>query len=129
MRFPNKKIVDAIRKNYTLGSRVELMQMEDAQAPPIGTKGTVMGVDDTGSIMVKWDTGSRLNVVYGEDFCRRLESVITVCYGEKRLWDSREDAEDFFLRCMAGSEGSEQARYITIYAKLTAGFEEATDDE
>ena len=43
------------------------MQMDDPQAPPIGTLGTVKGVDDTGSIMVNWDNGSSLNVVYGED--------------------------------------------------------------
>jgi len=29
--------------------------------------GTVLGVDDTASILVRWDNGSRLNVVYGED--------------------------------------------------------------
>ncbi|WBW49428.1 DUF4314 domain-containing protein [Peptoniphilus equinus] len=46
--------------------------MEDIQAPPIGTKGTVRGVDDIGSIMVSWDNGSSLSVVYGEDFCRRV---------------------------------------------------------
>ena len=45
--------------------------MDDVQAPPIGTKGTVTGVDDTASIMVNWDNGSGLNVVYGEDSCRR----------------------------------------------------------
>ena len=44
--------------------------MEDTQAPPIGTKGTVIGIDDTGSLMVHWDTGSELNVLYGIDRCR-----------------------------------------------------------
>ena len=46
--------------------------MDAFQAPPIGTKGTVTGVDDTASIMVKWDNGSRLNVVYGIDHIRKL---------------------------------------------------------
>jgi len=53
-----------------VGTRVELVQMDDVQAPPVGTKGTVWGVDDTASIMVHWDNGSGLNVVYGEDRCR-----------------------------------------------------------
>ena len=44
--------------------------MEDTQAPPIGTKGTVIGIDDTGSLMVHWDNGSGLNVLYGIDRCR-----------------------------------------------------------
>ena len=49
------------------------MHMDDIQAPPIGTQGTVLGVDDTASLLVAWDNGSRLNVVYGEDQCRRLD--------------------------------------------------------
>lgn len=69
MRFPSKEIVEGLRKEYPVGCRVELVYMEDPQAPPIGTKGTVRGVDDTGSIMVAWENGSRLNVVYGEDTC------------------------------------------------------------
>jgi len=47
--------------------------MDDVQAPPVGTKGTVRGVDDIGSIMVAWDNGSGLSVAYGEDSCRRCE--------------------------------------------------------
>lgn len=72
MNFPNQKIVDRIRREFPAGCRVELLQMDDVQAPPIGTIGTVIGVDDTGSIMVRWDNGSGLNVVYGEDRCRRV---------------------------------------------------------
>ena len=41
-----------IRREYPAGTRVELVRMDDAQAPPVGTKGTVRGVDDIGSIMV-----------------------------------------------------------------------------
>ena len=46
--------------------------MDDVQAPPIGTLGTVIGVDDTGSIMVSWDNGSSLNVVYDVDKCIKI---------------------------------------------------------
>ena len=73
MRFTSKEIVEQVRKRYPKGCRVELVKMDDPQAPPIGTKGTVRGVDDTASIMVKWDNGSGLNVVYGEDICRRVD--------------------------------------------------------
>ena len=41
--------------------------------PPIGTRGTVTGVDDTASVMVAWDNGSSLHVIYGEDACRKLQ--------------------------------------------------------
>ena len=71
MRMPSRELVEQIRKDYPKGCRVELIRMEDVQAPPMGTKGTVIGVDDTGSVMVDWDNGSGLNVVFGEDFCRR----------------------------------------------------------
>ena len=55
--------------------RVHEVQMDDPQAPPIGTKGTVIGVDDIGSIMVAWDTGSGLNVAYGVDVCRKVANI------------------------------------------------------
>ena len=41
MRFPSKEIVEQLRKEYPAGTRVELTRMDDVQAPPIGTKGTV----------------------------------------------------------------------------------------
>ena len=41
---------------------------------PIGTKGTVTGVDNTGSLLVNWDNGSGLNVVWGVDAVRKVVS-------------------------------------------------------
>jgi hypothetical protein len=71
--FIRKEILEKLRKQYPPGTRVELIRMEDIQALPTGTQGTVIGVDDIGSIMVSWDNGSSLSVVYGEDSCRKLE--------------------------------------------------------
>ncbi len=68
-----RETVERLRREYPAGCRVELIRMDDLQAPPAGTKGTVRGVDDIGSIMVSWDTGSGLSVVYGEDLCRRID--------------------------------------------------------
>lgn len=73
MPFSSKEIVEMVRRQYPNGCRVELVRMDDVQAPPIGTKGTVIGVDDAASVMVKWDNGSGLNIIYGEDSCRRIE--------------------------------------------------------
>lgn len=67
MNFPDRATVERVRKEYPAGTRVILEQMEDPQGPPVGTMGTVLGVDDTGSLLMKWDNGSGLNVVYGED--------------------------------------------------------------
>lgn len=72
MRFPSKEIVEQVRRQYPAGTRVELLHMDDVQAPPIGTKGTVKGVDDTASLLVAWDNGSHLNVIYGEDEVRMI---------------------------------------------------------
>ena len=72
MKYPSKERVDALRQQFPVGTRVELVRMDDVQAPPIGTFGTVLGVDDTGSLLMKWDNGSGLNVVYGVDFVRKL---------------------------------------------------------
>ena len=72
MRMISKETLRALRERYPKGTRVELVQMDDAQAPPVGTKGTVRGVDDMGSIMVAWDNGCGLSVAYGEDTCRKV---------------------------------------------------------
>ncbi len=71
--FPSRETVERIRKQYPVGCRVELLRMDDVGAPPIGTKGTVRYVDDIGSLGVAWDNGSSLQVVYGEDLCRRCD--------------------------------------------------------
>ena len=65
----NPKLLEMLRGIYKGGVRVELVQMDDPQSPPVGTRGTVFGVDDIGSIMVQWDNGSTLSVVYGVDEC------------------------------------------------------------
>ena len=75
MRVIAKPALQALRERFPKGTRVELVQMDDPQAPPIGTKGTVIGVDDIGSIMVSWDNGSGLNVAYGEDICRKVANT------------------------------------------------------
>ena len=72
MRFPSKATVELLRRRYPVGTSVEVVQLDDPQAPPVGTKGTVRGVDAIGSIMVAWDNGSGLSVAYGADICRKV---------------------------------------------------------
>ena len=72
MNFPDRKTVERVKEEYPIGTRVILEQMDDPQAPPVGTLGTVRGVDDTGSILVSWDNGSGLNVVYGVDRVKKM---------------------------------------------------------
>lgn len=63
----NQEEVRTIRETYRQGMRIHLLNMDDIQAPPIGTVGTVIGVDDIGSVMVAWDNGSSLSVIPGID--------------------------------------------------------------
>ena len=72
MRLPSLRQVRELRGIYPRGTRVELLKMDDEEAPPFGTRGTVLCVDDTGSIKVVWDNGILLNVVYGVDEVRRI---------------------------------------------------------
>lgn len=72
MKILTREELELIRKEYPKGSRIELLEMEDLQAPPIGTRGTVVGVDDIGSLLVNWDNGCGLNVVYGVDVVRKI---------------------------------------------------------
>lgn len=71
--YIKREIIDELRKYYPKGTRVKLIKMDDIQAPPIGALGTVIGVDDIGSIIVRWDNGSSLHVVYGEDRCKKID--------------------------------------------------------
>lgn len=64
--------IQGLKEQYLSGTRVELLEMNDISAPPIGTLGTVKYVDDIGTIHVKWDNGSNLGVAYPEDRVRKI---------------------------------------------------------
>ena len=63
----DENVVKALKAKYPKGTRVILVVMDDVQAPPVGTEGTVEDVDDIGSLCVRWDNGSSLHVIYGVD--------------------------------------------------------------
>ena len=67
----SREIIQKLKETYPVGTRVKLNQMEDDQAPPAGTLGTVYGVDAIGSILVKWDNGSMLSVIFREDIIEK----------------------------------------------------------
>lgn len=96
---------------------------------PAGLRGTVKSVDDTGTIFVCWDNNSSLGVVYGEDFCKKLSPVKVICNGDEEIWDCRDEAIEFYMRDMAGSDGSERSSYSEILEDLAMGNEVCTDEE
>ena len=63
-----------LKEDYPIGTRICLIRMDDVQAPPVGTKGTIIGVDDIGSILVRWDNGSSLNIIPDVDCFEKLDS-------------------------------------------------------
>lgn len=68
-----KIVVEVLKKEFQIGSRVELIEMNyESNSLKLGDRGTVTGVDDLGTIHVLWDSGSCLGVVYGEDHCRKV---------------------------------------------------------
>ena len=71
----SKKFLEYLRKEYPAGTRVELIHMDDPYNTKLfpGARGTVLSVDDIGTIHVRWDCGSSLGVIFGVDRCRKIE--------------------------------------------------------
>ena len=70
---PSYSTVQKLREKYPIGSRVQLLQMNDLyiHLPP-ALKGTVIYVDPVGTVIVNWDNGIRLGVVYLTDKIQRI---------------------------------------------------------
>ena len=62
-----RKAIEQTKATYLAGMRVRLVKMDDIQAPPIGTEGTVIDVDDIGSVLMRWDNGSSLSLIPDQD--------------------------------------------------------------
>ena len=72
MHIVNQEELEELRKTYPNGTRVKLLRMDDFQAPPAGTEGVVYGVDGMGSLLVRWETGSHLSVLFGVDQVEKI---------------------------------------------------------
>ena len=60
--------MERIKERYPIGTRIELLStMNDIQGVEKGIKGTVIGVDDIGTIHMEWDNGRSLGLIHGED--------------------------------------------------------------
>ena len=73
MRFPSREQIAALREQYPRGTKVELLGMDDLQAPTVGTRGEVLGIDDAGQLLVRWATGSSLSLIPGVDSFRIVQ--------------------------------------------------------
>lgn len=114
MTYPDRTTVEFLRQQYPRGTHVRLVRMDDPQAPPAGTRGVVRGVDDTGSIMVSWESGGSLNVVYGVDLC---EPVIST--------ERREEILSRALEYIVEAAGHNDL-YATLHGRLGLSDDEIT---
>ena len=73
MRLPDRKTVAQIRAEYPPGTKVKLLEMSDKYAPPIGTIGEVVAVDDAGDLVMKWQNGSSLKIILDVDRIRKVD--------------------------------------------------------
>lgn len=63
----SRKEVEGIKKQYPIGTKIRLCEMEGETTVPPGTKGTVTGVDDIGQIHINWECRSSLALNTEED--------------------------------------------------------------
>lgn len=74
--FMTEKQVERIRNQYPPGTRMCCDGMPDDPRPiESGTIGTVVGVDDAGQIMMKWDNGRSLSLIPGVDSFHTVEQT------------------------------------------------------
>lgn len=70
------RIAKIHRENYPPGTRIMILGMEDPyHSVPPGTRGTVVHVDDAGTIHMKWDNGSGLGICTEVDVFRTLTAA------------------------------------------------------
>ena len=76
--FSSKETVMALRKQYPQGTRVVLVRMNDlyTKLRP-GDLGTLDFIDDVGTLFCRWDNGSTIGAVFGEDEIRLYDNTGT----------------------------------------------------
>ena len=72
-KIPTRETIVRLRREYPAGTRVELVAISDPYTTlKPGDHGSVLMVDDVGTIHVAWDNGSALGVAYGADRVRKI---------------------------------------------------------
>ncbi len=133
MNFPNRGTVQRLRREYLVGCRIVLDEMDDPYTKiPIGAQATCQGVDDAGNILCAWDCGSGLSIAFGADHCHKVgteeEAKVTLeWYGKHQ---SRENAR--CPRCGCQMEGPTSHHALSRRAGIMIcdedGMREALED-
>lgn len=73
MRTISRERVQSMR-NELIGKRIVLIHTSDPYTTlKPGSEGVVNFIDDAGTVFAKWDDGSGLGMVYGEDTYRVVD--------------------------------------------------------
>ena len=74
--LPTKSEIEAIKRRYPPGTRIELIEMYDPYIVSLhkGSKGTVLCVDPWGDLEMKWDNGSGLKLIPNVDEFKVIET-------------------------------------------------------
>lgn len=101
--FPSESTLKYYRTIYPPGTRIQLDEMDDPHAIPVGTKGTITGIDDAGNALMKWDNGRSLSLIIGVDKFHELQlennrKLIGRAVDGNRNLRSIEDVADFIIR-------------------------------
>ena len=108
-------------------ARIELESIGVDSPLKKGDRGTVIAMNQIGDVLVQWDNGLREVLIHNRDRYWMLQTVTVLCYGQKEIWDSREEAMAYYLEGMMACDGSEADRYRSIYCQLAEGARYASD--
>ena len=100
--FPSESTLKYYRTIYPPGTRIQLDEMNDPQAIPVGTKGEILGIDDAGNALMKWDNGRSLSLAIEVDKFHELQlennrKLIGQAVDGNRNLRSIEDVADFII--------------------------------
>ena len=132
MNFPSRETVERLRREYPVGCRIVLDEMDDPYTKiPVGAQATCQGVDDAGNVMCVWDCGSSLSLAYSADFAHKVrtkdEAKVTLdWYGT-----SQPEENCRCPRCGEMMWGPKARLALSRYATITVcdrcGMEEALE--
>ena len=87
MRTMSKERIEYYKQNYPKGTRIQLDHMGDDDPRPVepGTKGTVVAVDDLGTLHCEFDNGRCLGVCPEVDSFHKISEQKEVQSSEPKM--------------------------------------------